>query len=32
MQLAIYHDDITLCSKYVEACDSWQQTELVSEL
>ena len=30
--IAIYADDTTLCSKYDQASDLWQQLELASEL
>ena len=30
--IAIYADDSTLCSKYDQASDLWQQLELASEL
>ena len=30
--IAIYADDTTLCSKFDQACDLWQQLELASKL
>ena len=30
--IAIYADDTTLCSKFDQASDLWQQSELASEL